>query len=429
MTSPAPVDPADETGGDPTEPATRPAPARRTGGGRAVLAVLGSAAAVGALGFLGALLAFFIGNGHTPEVFVQLTGHFALAGFFAAALLAISNAAGALRTWFLALISGFAAAVLAAILATTVTVLATGRGISGELFLFVVGSLVSLNLVFVLLVTFGELWLAPFVARAIQSYQPERTPRRIALVRIPASNLAEGELTHLERLPVDQAKADEQWDNYCATLVAEGWETVEVDAAPELADSVFVEDTVVLFEDLAVITSPGAASRRGETEGVERSVRDLPGLELARIEAPGTLEGGDVLKVGRTVYVGASSRTNAEGIRQLRALLDGRDYTVVAVPVTRALHLKSAVTALPDGTVIGHPELVDAPSLFPRFLPVPEREGVAVVLLSDDTLLMSAAAPRTAELLSGLGYRVLTVDISEFEKLEGCVTCLSVRVR
>ena len=102
---------------------------------------------------------------------------------------------------------------------------------------------------------------------------------------------------------------------------------------------------------------------------------------------------------------------------------------MVAVPVEKVLHLKSSVTALPDGTVIGHPDLLDASSLFPSFLPVPEPEGVAVVELSDETLLMSAAAPRTAEMLSGLGYRVVTVDIIEFEKLEGCVTCLSVRVR
>ena len=229
--------------------------------------------------------------------------------------------------------------------------------------------------------------------------------------------------------PVDQALADEQWDNYCAALVAEGWETVEVDAAPELADSVFVEDTVVMFGDLAVITNPGAESRRGEIEAVERTVRAIAGLTVARIEAPGTLDGGDVLKVGPVVYVGASSRTNAEGIRQLRELLTPHGYQVVAVPITKALHLKSAATALPDGTIIGDPALLDVTGVFPTFLPVPEPEGVAVVELSPTSLLMSASAPQTAAMLSGLGYRVVTVDISEFEKLEGCVTCLSVRVR
>ncbi|MGN6501651.1 MAG: dimethylargininase, partial [Pseudolysinimonas sp.] len=152
------------------------------------------------------------------------------------------------------------------------------------------------------------------------------------------------------------------------------------------------------------------------------------GIELVALELPGTLDGGDVLKVGRTVYVGQGGRTNGEGIRQLRALLTPRGWTVVGVPVTRVLHLKSAVTALPDGTVIGFADEVDHPQLFPRFLPVPER-GAAVVVLSDDTVLMASSVPRSAELVESLGYRVVTTDISEFEKLEGCVTCLSVRIR
>jgi dimethylargininase len=125
----------------------------------------------------------------------------------------------------------------------------------------------------------------------------------------------------------------------------------------------------------------------------------------------------------------SGGRTNAEGIRQLRAILTPLGATVVAVPISKVLHLKSAVTALPDGTVIGYPPLVDDPGLYPRFLPVPEEPGSHVVLLGDDHLLMSAAAPRTADLLADLGYQPAPVDISEYEKLEGCVTCLSVRVR
>ena len=113
----------------------------------------------------------------------------------------------------------------------------------------------------------------------------------------------------------------------------------------------------------------------------------------------------------------------------MREIASKLGFTVVAVPVKKVLHLKSAVTALPDGTIIGHPKLVDNESVFPRFLPVPEEEGVAVVIVDDNTLLMSASAPKSAELLRSLGYRVIAVEISEFEKLEGCVTCLSVRVR
>lgn len=391
--------------------------------------MLASAASVAVTALFVAVFAFFIGNGQSPQVFGQLFGHFALAALIVWVLLAIANGVGATRAWFLALASGFVAACIASLLATTVTASAAGNPFSGPILIFVLGSLVSLNLIFILAVIAGEVFLAPRVLNGILGYAPQRPPRRVALVRIPASNLDEGELTHVERRPVDKARADEQWDNYCAALVAEGWETVEVDAAPELADSVFVEDAVVFFGDLAVITSPGAESRRPEIDAVERTVRAIPGITVDRIELPGTLEGGDVLKVDSTVYVGASSRTNAEGIRQLRALLTPHGYSVVAVPVTKALHLKSTMTALPDGTIIGDPALVDVPSVFPAFLPVPEPEGVAVVELSDESLLMSSSAPQTAAMLSGLGYRVVTVDIGEFEKLEGCVTCLSVRVR
>ena len=418
MTSPAATPP-------PAPARFRPAPTPV----QRALAVVASAGAVAAIAMVVAVFAFFIGNGQSPQVFTQLVPHFALAALLVWVLLAVANALGATRAWFLALISGFTSACLAALIATTVTASAAGNPFSGPLFLFVVGSLASLNLVFILTVIAAEVFVAPKVLRGIMSYAPRRAPRRMALVRIPASNLDEAELTYLERVPVDKALADEQWDNYCAALVAEGWETLEVDAAPELADSVFVEDTVVLFGDLAVITSPGAESRRPEIEAVERTVRAIPGLTVSRIELPGTLDGGDVLKVDSTVYVGASARTNAEGIRQLRGLLTPHGYSVVAVPVTRALHLKSTMTALPDGTIIGDPALVDVPSLFPRFLPVPEPEGVAVVELSPESLLMSSSAPKTAEMLAGLGYRVVTVDIGEFEKLEGCVTCLSVRVR
>lgn len=247
-------------------------------------------------------------------------------------------------------------------------------------------------------------------------------------MRRTSSHLAEGELTHLDRVPVDVDLARRQWADYVAALEANGFPVVEVEPADEHPDSVFIEDAVVVFGDLAVLTSPGAASRRGETDAVRPVVERL-GLEVAEIALPGTLDGGDVLKVGKRVYVGLGSRTNAEGIEQLRALVAPRGYDVVAVPVTRALHLKSAVTALPDGTVIGHPDLVDMPSVFPRYREVPEHEGVAVVVLDDTSVLMSSAAPQSRRIFEELGYRVVTVGISEFEKLEGCVTCLSVRVR
>jgi dimethylargininase len=253
-----------------------------------------------------------------------------------------------------------------------------------------------------------------------------------ALVRPTSRRLADGQLTHIARVPVDVDLAERQWGEYCLVLDNWGFETVRVPGADDLPDSVFVEDTVVVFDGLAVVTSPGAETRRGETDAVADTLRGLAtkgtALEVARIELPGTLDGGDVLKIGRTVYVGQGGRTNGDGIRHLRSLLTPRGYTVVGVPVTKVLHLKSAVTALPDGTVVGFPDDVDHPEMFERFLPMPEH-GAAVVVLDAGTVLMAASVPASVALIESLGYRVITVDISEFEKLEGCVTCLSVRLR
>ena len=181
---------------------------------------------------------------------------------------------------------------------------------------------------------------------------------------------------------------------------------------------------MVVCEDLAVLTRPGAPARRAEIAGTAQTVRSL-GLRTARIEEPGTLDGGDILQAGHTVYAGRGGRTNGEGIRQLRSLLAPLGRTVVAVPLGNVLHLKSAVTALPDGTFLVLPELVPA-ALFPAVRPVAEESGSHVVPLGGDRVLIAASAPRTAELLEDLGFTPVVVEISEFEKLEGCVTCLSV---
>lgn len=253
-------------------------------------------------------------------------------------------------------------------------------------------------------------------------------PSQQALVRRPGPRLAEGLVTHIDRRPVDPALALRQWETYVQVLRDHGWQTTEVAPADDCPDAVFVEDTVVMFRNVALLARPGAGPRRPEVPAA-RAAAEALGCSVNEIRAPGTLDGGDVLKVGDTVYVGRGGRTNGEGIRQLRAAFEPLGARVVAVPVSRVLHLKSAVTALPDGTVIGYPPLVDDPALFPRFLPVPEESGAHVVLLGGGKLLMAAGAPKSAELLTDLGYQPVLVDIGEFEKLEGCVTCLSVRLR
>ena len=278
-----------------------------------------------------------------------------------------------------------------------------------------------------------------------------------ALVRRPGPELADGLVTHIERSPVDIELAVRQWEQYVALLGEHGWDATEVEPADDCPDAVFVEDAVVVFDDLAVVTRPGAESRRPETAGAEAAAR-AAGLEIHRITEPGLLDGGDVLKIvtdhaktdhaktdhaktdhaktdhaktvdAKTVYVGIGGRTNPQAVAQLALLLSPRGWFVRPVPVHKVLHLKSAVTALPDGTVIGYPDLVDDPSAFDRFLAVPEPEGAHVVLLGGNRLLMSANAPESAELFRSMDYEPVCVDIGEFEKLEGCVTCLSVRIR
>ncbi|TCM38154.1 dimethylargininase [Kribbella sp. VKM Ac-2568] len=249
-----------------------------------------------------------------------------------------------------------------------------------------------------------------------------------ALIRRPSPRLAEGLITHIERVPVDVELAAQQWQQYVDALAEAGWTCVEVPPLDDCPDGVFVEDTMVVFRDLAVIARAGANERRPEAADAERAVA-AQGYRIANIAEPGTLDGGDILKIGSTVYAGLGGRTNQAGIDQLRGFLEPLGAEVIAVPVRKVLHLKSAVTALPDGTVIGYEPLTDDPGAFPKFLAVPEEAGAHVVLLGEGRLLMAASAPQSAELFRELGYTPVVVDVSEFEKLEGCVTCLSVRLR
>jgi dimethylargininase len=245
-----------------------------------------------------------------------------------------------------------------------------------------------------------------------------------ALVRAPGPRLAEGIVTHVRRRPVDVDLAARQHAEYVAALADAGWRVREVEPSDAHPDAVFVEDTVVVCGDLAVLCRSGAPRRRGETLGTEKAVRDL-GLRVARIEAPATLDGGDVLQAGGTVYVGRSGRTNEEGVCELARLLGAR--RVVPVAVDGRLHLKSAMTALPDGSLIGLPQHVDT-SVLPGLRVAPEPAGAHVAVLGPDHVLLAASAPRTAARLAADGWRVTRVDISEFEALEGCVTCLSVLI-
>ena len=396
---------------------------------RRLFASLVAGLASGLAVFAAVFLAYYVASGaaiaNVPG-FVQAFGPSAIVLVVLVVALALL---GGLANWRRALLAGIVASVVAPYVGTLVVLVIRGieaTTASDDAF----QDLLTYNLVFVLLSILATLTIARRVYRYAFGLRVVAPPavHRLAIVRAPATTLAKGQVTHVKRRVVKLDKAEQQWEAYVAALEAEGFRTLQIDADDEHPDCVFVEDTVVMLGQVAVITSPGAESRKGEQDAVEEAVTDL-GLETRHIRQPGTLDGGDVLKIGDTIYVGRGGRTNAEGIRQFRAIAIELGYTVIAVPVTKALHLKSAVTALPDGTVLGHPTLVDNPSIFDRYLEVPEVAGVAVVVLTNNSVLMSASAPKTAALIEDLGYRVTTVDISEFEKLEGCVTCLSVRIR
>jgi dimethylargininase len=262
---------------------------------------------------------------------------------------------------------------------------------------------------------------SPYEGSAVTWQEPTV---RTALVRRPSPRLGDGLVTHIDRTPVDADLAARQHEAYVAALESAGWRVRELPAADDLPDAVFVEDTVVVCDGLAVLARPGAPERRPEVESMERAVAEL-GLEVARIDGEGTLDGGDVLQVGTTVYVGRSGRTNEDAICQLPRLLGGRH--VVSVGLGGCLHLKTAMTALPDGSLIGNPDWVDTTAL-PGLRVAPEPSGAHVVVLGEKQVLIAASAPRTAEQLRDEGYDVSVVDISEFEKMEGCVTCLSVLI-
>lgn len=395
---------------------------------RRLLAAGLSALAVAVIAQDVTVLAFFIGKGLDENIMWQAGAFFFTASTILFFLIALSGLLGFLAKRRYSWIAGLIASAIAAITGMFIQVGMQGVGMSPEVVAVVFGSLFNDNLIFLIAGSVASVTAGTAIWRAVLARTKSDQPTKVALVRAPAANLAEGLITHIKRKKVDIDLANDQWDGYVAALNAAGWLTIEVEPRDDLADSVFIEDTVVMLGKIAVLTNPGADSRKPEIIGTEATLNEL-GVKIERIVSPGALDGGDVLKVGKTVYVGRGGRTNGEGIRQLRAIAAQQGYTVVAVPVTKALHLKTAVTALPDGTVIGYPPLVDDPRVFDRFLPVPEAHGTAVVVLAPDTVLMSSSAPKSAELFRELGYRVITVDISEFEKLEGCVTCLSVRMR
>ena len=251
----------------------------------------------------------------------------------------------------------------------------------------------------------------------------------IAFVREVAESLARCELSHLAREAIDAARARQQHARYVAELTSLGCHIEWLPPLAEHADGMFVEDTAVLAPEVAVITRPGVASRRPETESVAAALAAR--LEVRRISEPACLEGGDVLRIGRTFYVGRAGgrggRTNAAGVAQLGEALRPFGYSVCSVALRGCLHLKSACTFIPPQTLLVNPSWVD-PAAFPAAAVIavdPQEPYGANTLTVAGVTLVSAAYPRTRERLGADGIATRALDVSEVHKAEAALTCMS----
>jgi dimethylargininase len=255
---------------------------------------------------------------------------------------------------------------------------------------------------------------------------PDIADMLIAITRAVSPAINRCEIGFIERQVIDLAKANEQHARYEALLAELGAKVVSLPAEPDYPDSVFVEDPAVVLDELAIMTRMGAASRRGESESLASALAAYRPLRWMR--EPATLEGGDAMRIGRTLYVGVSHRTNRAGIEQLTGELSPLGYSVAPVTVRGALHLKSACCSLGDGAILANRAWLDPEPLAQfRIVEVaPGEERAANVLAIGGSVIVPASFPRTAEILAREGLRVRTLDVSELMKAEAGVTCGSV---
>jgi len=244
----------------------------------------------------------------------------------------------------------------------------------------------------------------------------------VALTRPTGEELAQCELTHIDREPIDIDRACAQHEAYLETLRSLGVKVLELERLPGHPDAVFVEDTALVLPEVAVVLRPGAESRRGECASVARELeRHRPVVELV---PPATLDGGDIIVFGQRILVGETSRTNWHGIGALHDLLSPLGYSVEPVPVHGVLHLKSAATVVDDETLIYNRGQVDLGFLGAKLIAAnPDEPQGANVVLVGDTLLADGSAPRTLELLSKHTNRIRAVHVDEFAKAEGAISC------
>ncbi|NOH02469.1 MAG: dimethylargininase [Chloroflexi bacterium] len=250
----------------------------------------------------------------------------------------------------------------------------------------------------------------------------------VAITRRVSPRFTECELTHIERIPIDLEIARAQHAEYLKTLEQLGCEVIELPEEPDLPDSVFVEDTAFILPEVAVITRPGADSRKPEIETIIPAL--APYRLLVHVSAPAALDGGDVLVLGKKIYIGLSTRSNMEAVEQLNCTLEQYGYTVVGALLTDCLHLKTAVTRVDDSTLLINPSWVDS-SHFQGYdlIEVDASEPFAANCLPiQGKVIYPTAFPKTQKRLTQRGYDVANVNLSELAKAEGAVTCCSLIV-
>jgi dimethylargininase len=246
-----------------------------------------------------------------------------------------------------------------------------------------------------------------------------------AITRAVSPAIVRCELTFVARQPIDLAKAQQQHRAYEQLLESAGARVISLPPEPELPDSMFVEDPAIVLDEIAVILPLGTEARRAE--GTTLALALAKFRKLAYVQLPGTMEGGDVLRVGRKLYAGLSSRTNAEGIRQMTAILAPHGYEVISVPVTGCLHLKSAVTYLGGKMLLANRAWFDTQAFsgFDWIDVAPEEPHAANALAVQDTVIFPASFPRTRARLEAAGLNVTSLDICELQKAESGLTCSS----
>ncbi len=246
-----------------------------------------------------------------------------------------------------------------------------------------------------------------------------------AVTRKVNDGLGNCELTFVQRARIDVDEAIRQHAQYEAILSSLGCDIVSVPSGPGLADSVFIEDCAIVLDEVAVLCRPGAASRRAEVDGVADVLQEY--RTLASIRSPGTLDGGDLLRVGNVIYAGRSTRSNRDGIDQLRSIVADYGYSVIMVETTKCLHLKSAVSEVAPNSLLINPNWIDG-SVFDDYelIEVDKAEQHAAnALRIGQHVIYPSSFPRTMDKLLRHSINVMPVDVSELQKAEGGVTCCS----